>query len=125
MDAASLELVKTLPLFSTLTDEQLACIASGEIIEVPAGAAMVKEGDKQDNFYAIISGEIQFWRSYDRQDVLMATGKPGHFMGEMAIFLDAGASATTRVSKDAKIFRLSVEGFWQMMGCCPSVAKEV
>jgi signal transduction histidine kinase len=125
MDAKDLELVRKLPLFSDLTDSQLECISPGEIIDYPASHVLVNEGGVGGYFFVIVEGEVQFWRSYDRQAVLMATGKPGDFMGEMSILLESPWNAACRISKPARIFRLDTEGFWQMLGCSPAVARRV
>ena len=125
MDAAQIELVRKMPLFADLKDDELGCIALGEIVEFPAGSVLVREGESPGYFMMTLSGETQLWRSYDKQDVLMAVAKPGHFMGEIAILLDAPVMATGRVSKAAQFFRLNTENFWKMMSNCPSVAREI
>jgi signal transduction histidine kinase len=125
MDAEDFQLVRKMPIFAGLSDEQLDCIAPGEIINLPAGVVLFTEGNAPEFFYMILSGEVQFWRSYDRQDVLMAVGKAGTFSGEMAILLETPQMATARGFKPAQIFRLSADGFWQMLSRCPSVAREV
>ncbi len=125
MDAKDFELVKQAPLFAGLTDDQLNCIRSGEVIDLCAGDVLAKEGDPPAYFYLILSGELQFWRSYDRQDILMATGKAGHFTGEMGILVDSPWVATARCFKPARIFRLGADAFWTMLGCCPSAARDV
>ncbi len=125
MDAAELQIVRKMPLFAELSDDQLDCIKPGEIVELPVGTVLAAEGQKSSMFYINLGGEIQFWRSYDRQDVLMATSKPGDFMGELPLLLDSPWMSTVRVSKTARVFRLNEEGFWHMLGTCPSVARKV
>ena len=125
MDAADIELVRKMPLFADLTDDQLECVKSGEIIEFPAGTVIVKSDDFQDHFYLTLTGEVQIWRSYDKQDVLMAVHKAGAYGGEIPLLLDTQSLATWRVSKTAKMFRLDKEGFWKMLGTCRSVAQKV
>jgi len=125
MDAAALQEVRQMPLFAGLKDGQLDCIAPGEIVELAAGTVMVNEGDAHRFFYLMLDGEVQFWRSYDRQDVLMGTGRRGDMIGEMSLLLESPWSATGRVSKSTRLFRLGEDGFWQMLGSCPSVTRQV
>jgi signal transduction histidine kinase len=125
MDADTLQAVRQMPLFADLAEDQLGCIEPGEIIELPAGAVLAEEGQAPGFFYVALSGEIQFWRTYDRQAVLMAASKPGDFMGEMPILLDGPWMATARVSKPVRLFRLNTEGFWHMLATCPSVTRKV
>jgi signal transduction histidine kinase len=125
MTEADLKLVRSMPLFADLSDDQLECIKSGEIVEYPAGAVIMRAEDMQDAFYLGLTGEVQIWRSYDKQDVLMATHKPGSYGGEIPILLGTPSLATWRVSKAAKLFRLDKDGFWKMLGTCPTVAQKV
>jgi signal transduction histidine kinase len=125
MDAADIELVRSMPLFAELTDDQLDCIKGGEIIEFPAGTVIVHADDHQEVFYMTLSGEVQIWRSYDKQDVLMAVHKAGAYGGEIPILLGTESLATWRVSKAAKLFRLDKAAFWKMLGTCQTVAQKV
>lgn len=114
-----------MPLFADLSDNQLDCIKPGEVLDLAAGTPLVTEGEKTGYFYVLLSGEVQFWRAYDRQAVLMATGKPGDFMGEMPLLLEGPWMSSVRVSKPARIFRLDTEGFWHMLSTCPTVTRRV
>lgn len=125
LDAAGLNEVRQVPLFAGLSDEDIACIEGGEIIDAPAGMVLAKEGQVQQYFYLALAGAVQVWRSYDRQDVLMGVIEPGDFMGEISILLETPSLATARVSKPARIFRLDQEGFWKMLRGCPTVAREI
>ncbi len=79
-------------------------------------AVLARRGRQPPPIFALIlEGEVASWRSYDRQDVLMAVGKPGHFMGEIAILLQFPWLATARVAKPARFFRLDQDGFWKML----------
>jgi signal transduction histidine kinase len=125
MDEADIKLVRSMPLFEDLTEDQLECIKSGEIVEFPAGTVLMRAEDTQDAFYLTLTGEVQIWRSYDKQDVLMATHKAGSYGGEIPLLLGTPSLATWRVSKTSKMFRLDKEGFWKMLGTCRTVAQKV
>lgn len=125
MDAAALQEVRQMPLFASLADGQLDCITPGDIVEPPVGSVLVKEGESHAFFYLMLEGEVQFWRSYDRQDVLMGTGRRGDMIGEMSLLLESTWSATGRVAKPTRLFRLHQDGFWKMLGSCPSVTRQV
>jgi len=125
MDPAILQMVRATPLFAGLTDAQLECIPPGEVIDAPVGTVIATEGEQTGYFHITLSGEVRVTRTYDRQTVLMGLSKPGNYMGEIPLLLDAPWPATARVSKPAKLFRLSEESFWLMLGSCRSVAKEI
>jgi signal transduction histidine kinase len=122
---ADVALLRKMPLFAGLADDDLGCIKLGEVIEAAPGTVLTREDDGPGYFYVTIEGEVNVWRSYDRQDVLMAVSRPGHFMGEIPILLDSQMLATARVAKPTRLFRLDQEGFWKMLGTCPSVTRVI
>jgi signal transduction histidine kinase len=125
MDDATLQLVRSAPLFAGLTDAQMGCIEPGEVIEVPAGTVLVPEGERCPFFFVVLEGEIRLSRTYDRQSVLMGVIKPGKYTGEVTLLLDIPWVATARVGKAARLFRLNQENFWLMLSSCHSVAREI
>jgi signal transduction histidine kinase len=125
MKHADFNEVRSVPIFSTLTEEQFGCLAPGEIIDAPAGTVLVSEGDRQMFFLVILKGEIRLTRNFDRQTVLMGEIKTGSFTGEVVILLDIPWAATARVTKPTRFFRLGEEDFWHMLGTCRSVARAI
>src|SRR5690349_11677549 len=117
MDAATLQQVRSVPLFASLEDSDLGCIEPGEVIELPAGTVLVPEGERLPFFFVVLEGEVRLTRSYDRQTILMGVIKPGNFTGETTLLLDTHWLATARIAKPTKLFRLSEENFWRMLGC--------
>jgi len=125
IDANLLQTIRQTPLFAELKDDQLDCIQCGEVIELPVGAILVEENTPAEFFFLNLEGEVRIYRHYDHQEVLMAVSKPGTYMGEIPLLLDAPWSAILRVSKPTRLFRVSQENFWRMMSTCHSVAKEI
>jgi signal transduction histidine kinase len=125
MDSATLQQVRSLPLFSSLTDPQLGCIEPGEVIDAPAGSVLVAEGNRSPFFFVVLEGELRLTRDYDRQTVLMGVIKPGNFTGEVTLLLDTPWLASARVGKSARIFRLGQEDFWRMLSSCRAVARQI
>lgn len=125
MNPEQLQEVHSTPLFKELTDDQLDCLSSGEIVEAPAGTTLAREGEQTGLFDVLLEGEIRIVRNYERQSVLMAVGKPGDYLGEVMLLLDIPWLSTVRVSKPARLFRLNEDGFWQMLVSCRSVARNI
>src|SRR5579859_6647052 len=125
MDANLIQTVRQTPLFAGLKDDQLDCIRAGEVIEMPTGAILVEQDAPAEFFFLNLDGEVRVSRHYDSHEVLLAVNKPGIFMGEIPLLLDAPWAAIVRVSKPTRLFRLNQENFWRMLSTCHSVAKEV
>src|SRR4026207_889134 len=111
MDQETLLTVRQLPLFAALADDQLDCIAPGEVIQLEAGQILLKAGDAPEFFFVTIEGEISGGKAYDRQEVVLGTSKPGMFMGEIPLLLEIPWLATARASKQSRLFRLGKEDF--------------
>ena len=125
MDAALIQTIRQTPLFAGLKEDQLDCLRCGEVVEVAAGTILVQENEPAAFFFLNLEGEVRISRQYDKQEVLLGVNKPGMFMGEIPLLLDAPWHAIVRVSKPTRLFRLSQDNFWRMLGACPSVAREI
>jgi signal transduction histidine kinase len=125
MDAALIQTIRQTPLFGGLKDDQLDCIRAGEVIDVSAGATLIEENAPPEFFFLNLGGEIRISRQYDNQEILLGVNKPGMFMGEIPLLLDAPWHAIVRVSKPARLFRLNRENFWRMLSTCHCVATEI
>lgn len=125
MNAVEFHEVRSTPLFAELTDAQLSCLDGGEIIEAPVGTALATEGERTGLFLVLLQGEVRASRMYDRQSILMGVNRPGSVMGETMLLLDMPWVATLSVSKPARLFQLSEDGFWRMLSTCPTVAREI
>ena len=125
MNQETLLSVRQLPLFSGLADDQLDCITPGEVLLLEAGQVLLEAGAPAESFFVTLEGEISVIKTYDRQEVVLGTSKPGMFMGEISLLLDTKWEATARASKPSRLFRLGKEDFWRMLSICHSVAREI
>ncbi|MDB6028915.1 MAG: Cyclic nucleotide-binding protein, partial [Verrucomicrobiales bacterium] len=125
MIATDLNQLRSVPLFSGLSDAQLECLDGGEIIGATPGTVLASEGEQTCLFHVLLEGEVRITRIYDRQSILMGVTKAGSYLGETMLLLGIPWLATARVAKPARLFRLDEESFWRMMTGCRSVAQEI
>jgi signal transduction histidine kinase len=125
MDPASLQTLRTVPIFAELSEGRMSCLQPGEVIHVDAGTRLVNESEPTEFFYVLLEGELRATRNYGNQTVLLGIVKPGMFLGEIALLLDSPSGATVRALKPSRLFRLHKDHFWQMLSTCPSVASEI
>ncbi len=125
MDSQTLNIVRQTPLFAGLTDDQLDCIRPGEMVTLETGQTLFKEAGPADHFFVLLAGELSVTKIYDKQEIVIGTSKPGMFMGEISLFLDAPWAATGRATKHSRLFRLDKDNFWRMLSTCHSVAQKV
>lgn len=126
MDTEALKMVRELPLFAGLSDEDLnGCLGGAEIVEYREGEVVIEDGDPAKYFYVTIEGEIAIHRMYDNQEVLMGIADKGTFIGEIFILLDMPWISTARAATRVKLLRMGSEDFWRMLSRCQSITREV
>jgi CRP/FNR family transcriptional regulator, cyclic AMP receptor protein len=109
VDAATLQMLEKVPIFSSLTDRQLRLLAKDALERSYAeGTAVVKQGEKGIAFYLLLDGQCEVKRNARR----LATLGPGQFFGEMALFDNAPRSADVFATKPTRCLVLSKWEFW-------------
>jgi CRP/FNR family cyclic AMP-dependent transcriptional regulator len=69
--------------------------------EVPAGAAILKEGSKTGRLFVLITGQLEVIRG---DNVVAVLTEPGAVTGEMSLLLDRPHTATVRAAADSTIY---------------------
>ncbi|HET8979474.1 MAG TPA: Crp/Fnr family transcriptional regulator [Solirubrobacteraceae bacterium] len=92
----TIALLHGVPVFETLSDDDLAEVAA---VTVPrqfaAGETVFREGDRSDTCYVMRSGRVRAVRTHtDGRTLTLATFGPGEIFGELAMFDDERRSAT-------------------------------
>jgi len=88
-----LRFLRSLPIFATLTDEQLAAIDTQmDETFLAAGQIAMAEGRSAREAIIIVEGEAEVLRG----DTLIGHVGPGDLVGEMALIEDSERSATVR-----------------------------
>jgi CRP-like cAMP-binding protein len=100
--------LRELRAFAHLSSEALGdLLEHGAWVTAAPGDALVEQGAQGDAFYAIRSGRMDVVRDGD----VVATLGPGQYFGETALLTDAPRNATVRAHTPARVFRLSRQGF--------------
>ncbi len=100
---AALSAVAAVPLFEPLPPTSLEKLARAAASEtVPAGAAVVTQGEFGNTFYVIVSGSFEV--SSDGR--LLRTLGPGDFFGEIALLRDVRRTATVSAATDSVVLAI-------------------
>ena len=106
------ESLKTIPIFSACSPEELSAIASSlESVELEAGGVIFREGDSGDDLYIVESGQVRIVSDAETEKVTFAHLGPGEFFGEMALMTGSPRSAAAIATTDIRLQRLSKERF--------------
>lgn len=103
--------------FPGIEDEDLAELASvAELRTYPAGTILCREGEAEDTFYIIVSGQAEVVKQLDGgvQGVLNRPG-PGEFVGEIALVREGTRTATVRTVESTTVMEIGHGDFVDML----------
>ena len=95
---SNLDLIRRVPLFSLLTNEQATAIADSVVKRrFRRGEIVVEHGKKSNALYILLTGRARVLTSDSRgREVILAVLQPGHYVGEMSLIDNEPHSATVR-----------------------------
>jgi Cyclic nucleotide-binding domain len=96
--------LKQVPLFSTLTLEQLASIDRLMVTRhYVKGESVFRRGDVGAELYVIVDGEIRVHLDHGGREVTLARHGPGKVVGEMSVFDEEPRSASAQALVDTTV----------------------
>lgn len=101
------ELLKAVPLFEGLSDDDLRAICEGsEDVVLAPGEQLFAEGDDGDRAYVVVEGEVEIVKQSADRDVLLAVRGAGEVIGEMALIEHSPRSAAVRAKGSVKLMAI-------------------
>jgi CRP/FNR family cyclic AMP-dependent transcriptional regulator len=87
----------------------LASLASfGQYHRLPAETEIIREGERQDRFYVVVTGELEVSAFRSGKNVRLSVARKGECLGEVSLLEPGPASATIRVTKDATLWSMDM-----------------
>lgn len=120
-----LELLRQIPLFKNLTDEQLKCVPPGTEVWLESGQILFKQGDTAQYFYLVIEGSVRITREVSKQKIVLGTYDTGMFFGEVPLLAGTLHLASGQAVSKSHLCCLREEDFWHVLTICPSIRKLV
>ena len=116
------ELIRSVPLFAHCDRRELEEIAAAaDLIDVPAGLALVTQGQHTNEFVVIAQGASEV----TRDGAQVATLGPGDFFGEIALFTGAPRTATVTATEPSTLLVLTDRAFGRVAEDIPSIQTNV
>jgi hypothetical protein len=118
--------LKKVPLFATLTLEQLASIDRLMVTRhYLKGDQIVADGQLSAEMYVVLDGEVRIHRDVPGQEVTLARLGPSSFFGEMSLFDELPRSASAQAATDCTLRVLRKERLNAIVHEHPEVLLEV
>lgn len=115
--------LRQIPLFQNIKEQDLDCLGDVEVIDAPAGTALLSPGDAALYFWVALEGEVRATKpEADNGCTLLGTLKAGDTFGEVPLL--TGATSTpvlVETIADSKVLRIDSTAFWRLMSTCPVV----
>jgi len=109
----STTLLRNVPLFAGLDEEQLNVLAR-TIVRKNAGrnARIIGAGDPTDSLYIVISGRLKVMMSDEQgREVILSILSPGEFFGEMGLLDDSPRSASVVTLEACELLTITKADF--------------
>jgi CRP/FNR family cyclic AMP-dependent transcriptional regulator len=109
----STTVLRAVPLFSSVPDEQLRALATVVTRKsVTRGATIMVAGDQTDSLYIILSGRLKVMMSdAEGKEVILSILGPGEFFGEMGLIDDSPRSASVLAIEPCELLSIAKRDF--------------
>lgn len=107
------QLLKSVPLFSSLSDEQLRILTPFvQLRSYPRNTLVLRAGEDTDALYVVLSGRIKVLiPDEEGHEVILTVMGPQEFFGEMGLLDDQPRSASVETLEQCDMLRFSKAGF--------------
>jgi CRP-like cAMP-binding protein len=114
-----IEHLAQIDLFARCTKRDLRIVVRhGERIGATSGTTLVRQGDRGDAFFLVLSGTAVV----ERDGVTVAQLGPGSWFGELALLDPADRAATVTSSSDAELLALDARMFKVLLRELPGLS---
>jgi CRP/FNR family transcriptional regulator, cyclic AMP receptor protein len=109
--------MKTVPLFATLPEEQLRVLTTVVTRKsAPRSTTIMAGGDPTDSLYIVLSGRLKVMMSdAEGKEVILSILGPGEFFGEMGLIDDEPRSATVVTIEPCELLSIAKRDFKKCM----------
>jgi signal transduction histidine kinase len=119
------DVLRQMPLFEHLSDEQFTSVERGSEMRLRKGDYIKRAGDAPDGFYVVIEGTIEWTSKVRGQDVFVQSLASGEFWGHEVLLTDKPYPVSGRAVTPVRLYALQTDDFWRMLSDCPSILRNL
>jgi CRP/FNR family transcriptional regulator, cyclic AMP receptor protein len=121
-----IELLKTIPLFESLENDDLSALAHKlREVNVASGHAVFAQGDEGDAMYVIEDGAVDIVAGSGKQKVILTALSKRQYFGELSLLDGAPRSATAVANRDTHLLALDRDDFVEFIKKRPDAALSI
>ncbi|MFU8769772.1 MAG: Crp/Fnr family transcriptional regulator [Desulfotignum sp.] len=122
-----MDILKTISLFSGLSDDQLDTLARIAIrLDFNRGEMIFQEGDNGNGIYIVETGKIKVFKlSLDGKEQILHIYGPGHTFGEVPVFQGKSFPASAMALEPSGIIFLPRERFVALIATTPALGMNM
>jgi len=119
-------ILKRLPLFRCIADEQLRLVVFGsERQRLREGRELYRENQPADCAYVVLSGQIDLFRVQAEGQVILYSVLPGAMTGEMALLAKTKRPVSAMAAKESEVLRVSRNIFHRILDEYPETSQRL
>lgn len=121
------QILKTVPLFSSLSDEQLRVLAPCiQLRSYPRNTLILRAGEETDALYVVLSGRVKVLiPDEEGHEVILTVMGPHEFFGEMGLLDEQPRSASVETLEPCEMLRFPKTGFMNCLKDNFGLAMEI
>jgi NTE family protein len=125
-DGSILADMRASPLLDVVDSALLSLVAANaEVLEIPRGAVLVREGGPPDALYIVAEGRIEIVLERAHGDVAVDVLGRGDVIGDMALLLNRPRSATARAVRASRVVRIEAADFRRLLDQSPAFSRQL
>jgi signal transduction histidine kinase len=119
-------LLRTVPILSSLRDDELHCLDGVRDFQIDKGEAVTRQGELPHSFWILLDGELRVYqKTAEQNEMTVAKIESGSAFGELALLTNVPNASTVDALTPSRLLELDEEQFWGLMTSCPQVRKAI
>ena len=122
----ALDVLRATPIFAEVPPELLERLAAqAEPMSLPPGAFLIVEGDRADDLFVVVSGELEVTKRSGTSEIPLARVGPGAIQGELAALERGSRMASVRAISQAEVLRIPYSAMRDLLSAGPDAALAI
>jgi signal transduction histidine kinase len=118
--------LRTVPILSSLKDDELHCIEGVQEIHIEKDEVLVRQGEAAHFFWILLKGEFRIEQTLgEGNEAALGKIEAGNAFGELPLLANIPNAATIRATVPSHLLQLDEDQFWGLMTTCPDVRKAI